>query len=228
VTTPCRIRAPLIDPTGTLRPNTDVVFQRKGGVVGQEGALLLPFDTRARSDSTGMVELELMPGEYTGLASGSGRPWSFPVAVPDTEDEVLADLTPQASNIPIDNSLVAETKGYRNEASDFADATAADRIQTGIDATATADDRVQTGLDRAATAADRVQTGLDRAATAADRVATGLDAAATAADRAAIETSLLVYITDDAQSLTIAVSDTMVVAEGTSPYPTVTLEFATP
>lgn len=65
-------------------------------------------------------------------------------------------------------------------------ATAADRVQTGLDViaaeadrVATAADRVQTGLDVAATAADRVQTGLDRVATAADRVQTGLDVAAT-------------------------------------------------
>jgi hypothetical protein len=61
-------------------------------------------------------------------------------------------------------------------------ATAADRVQTGLDviataadAVATAADRVQTGLDAVATAADRVQTGLDAVATAADRVQTGLD-----------------------------------------------------
>jgi hypothetical protein len=228
VTTPCAISAPLIDPTGTLRPNTDVVFQRKGGVVGQEGALLLPLETRARSDANGIINVNLMPGEYTGLASGSGKSWSFPVGVPDTATEVLADLTPQASNIPIDNSLVAETKGYRNEAQAAAVLTAADRGQTALDRAATAADRIATGQDRNATAADLGQTALDRAATAADRIATGQDRGATAADRAAIETSLLVYVADDAHSLTIAVSDTMVVAEGTSPYPTVTLEFATP
>jgi uncharacterized phage infection (PIP) family protein YhgE len=62
-------------------------------------------------------------------------------------------------------------------------ATAADRVQTGLDVIATAADRVQTGLDVIATGADRVQTGLDVIATAADRVQTGLDAQATAADR---------------------------------------------
>lgn len=51
-------------------------------------------------------------------------------------------------------------------------------------AVATAADRVQTGLDRAVTAADRVQTGLDRAVTAADRVQTGLDRSASAASAA--------------------------------------------
>jgi hypothetical protein len=49
-----------------------------------------------------------------------------------------------------------------------------------LDAQATAADRVQTGLDAIATAADRVQTGLDVIATAADRVQTGLDAQAAA------------------------------------------------
>jgi len=78
---------------------------------------------------------------------------------------------------------------FRDEANALAEdtnaneiATAADRVQTGLDAQATAADRVQTGLDAIATAADRVQTGLDATATAADRVQTGLDAQATAAD----------------------------------------------
>jgi len=99
----------------------------------------------------------------------------------------------------------------RDEAVAAALATAADRVQTGLDAAAAAADRVQTGLDAAdakaftrsaetardeaqgaaraaaddalATAADRVQTGLDATATGADRVQTGLDVSATAADR---------------------------------------------
>lgn len=69
--------------------------------------------------------------------------------------EVVIELTP--------GSVAA----LRAEAA--AAAAAADRVQTGLDATATAADAV-------ATAADRVQTGLDATATAADRVQTGLDA----------------------------------------------------
>lgn len=68
-------------------------------------------------------------------------------------------------------------------------ATAADRVQTGLDViaaeadrVATAADRVQTGLDRVATAADRVQTGIDRAAAAVSAASSAADAAA-AADR---------------------------------------------
>jgi hypothetical protein len=62
-------------------------------------------------------------------------------------------------------------------------ATAADRVQTGLDVIATFADRVQTGLDVIQTGADRVQTGLDVVQTGADRVQTGLDVIATAADR---------------------------------------------
>jgi hypothetical protein len=54
-------------------------------------------------------------------------------------------------------------------------ATAADRVQTGLDVIATSADRVQTGLDVIQTGADRVQTGLDVVQTGADRVQTGLD-----------------------------------------------------
>ena len=54
-------------------------------------------------------------------------------------------------------------QGYAQSADLDAQATAADRIQTGLDVIATTADRVQTGLDAVATAADRVQTGLDAA-----------------------------------------------------------------
>lgn len=101
------------------------------------------------------------------------------------------------SNIVITESLSSDSAGSAaaaavsaaaalvSEQNAHADAiaTAADRVQTGLDRAAVAADRVQTSLDAAATAADRVQTGLDRVATAADRVQTGLDASATAADR---------------------------------------------
>jgi hypothetical protein len=98
---------------------------------------------------------------------------------------------------PIADAAAASAASAAGDAA----ATAADRVQTGLDrsaaaafaasahgdAIATAADRVQTGLDRIATAADRVQTGLDRTATAADRAQTGADrdAAATSAASAA-------------------------------------------
>jgi len=68
-------------------------------------------------------------------------------------------------------------------AQSYAEAAAADRVQTGLDRVATGEDRVQTGLDRVATGLDRVATGLDRVATGEDRVQTGLDRVATGEDR---------------------------------------------
>ncbi len=110
------------------------------------------------------------------------------------------------------NTLNGNVNAAALAASNSATATAADRVQTGLDRTAaalsktgsaadaaaTAADRVQTGLDRTAaalsktgsasdktaTAADRVQTGLDRTAAALSKTGTGTDATATAADRA--------------------------------------------
>lgn len=71
--------------------------------------------------------------------------------------------------------VLLECQAYALVTEEAAAASAADRLQTGLDTDATAADRVQTGLDRVATAADSVATGLDADATAADRVQTGLD-----------------------------------------------------
>lgn len=117
-----------------------------------------------------------------------------------------------------------------------ADNTAADRVQTGLDAAstaadvvATAADRVQTGLDAAATAADRVQTSLDAVATAADRVQTGLDAAAAqaAADLAAslVEFSVAAYgavgdgVTNDAAAAQAAIAAAVAAGGGVIYFP---------
>jgi hypothetical protein len=78
--------------------------------------------------------------------------------------------------------------------------TGLDRVATGLDAAATAEDRVATGLDKTATAEDRVATGLDKTATAADRVATGLDADATAADRVATDADAAATAADRVQT----------------------------
>ena len=216
--------------SGEAREGIEIVFRRKGGadVFGQYGKVVVNEPLRAVSGPGGAFSITLFPGTYDIHAAGSNGIKRGVYSLSEDGSDDFADGVGQASSIPITPSLVAQAAGYRDEAEDARDAAAADRAQTGLDRIATAADRTQVAADRAATGADRAQTAADRLATAADRAATGADRLATAADRAAIETNLLVYVTDDAQSLTIAVSDTMVVAESTSPYPTVTLEFATP
>lgn len=102
-------------------------------------------------------------------------------------------------------SIADAAQGFADDSQGNAEATAADRVQTGLDrdateadAIATAADRVQTGLDRTATGADVVLTGLDRDATAVDavqtaldRVQTGLDAAAALVSQTAAEVAAL-------------------------------------
>ena len=78
---------------------------------------------------------------------------------------------------------VSATAADRVQTGLDADATAADRLATGEDAIATASDRVQTGLDRVATGDDAIATASDRVQTGLDRVASGDDALATASDR---------------------------------------------
>jgi len=110
-----------------------------------------------------------------------------------TIEQQIAALTTATTNLlDVVNVKKTTLDAAVSDASNAAIATAADRVQTGLDAAATAADRIQTGLDRTqtgedrvATAADRVQTGEDRIATAADRVQTSLDAAAASASAAA-------------------------------------------
>ncbi len=80
-------------------------------------------------------------------------------------DLVGAEEIPPGS-LPAD--VVADALDAAAATAADAEATAADRVQTGLDAAAPASDRTQTGLDR-------TQTGLDALATAADRAQTGLD-----------------------------------------------------
>ncbi|MFN3971236.1 MAG: hypothetical protein ACK4L4_07680 [Gemmobacter sp.] len=174
--------------------------------------------------SDGAVTLVLAPGRYVGTATRGAQSFRFELGVPDLPTAPLKDYVGR-----VDVPVLTSAQKARDEAVAAAVATAADRAQTGLDRAATGDDaaatgadRVQTGLDRVATGEDRLATGAHAQATAADRVQTGLDASATATDRAAIETGLIVYVTDDAVSVTVSVGIGVVVSEGTSPYPNVT------
>ena len=103
-------------------------------------------------------------------------------------DLVGAEEIPPGS-LPAD--VVADVLDAAAATAADAEATAADRVQTGLDRIATAADRVQTGLDAAATAADRIQTGLDANATATDRIQTGADVIAAAGFASAASASAL-------------------------------------
>jgi hypothetical protein len=96
----------------------------------------------------------------------------------------VGDVNPQMFTILADAEQARDDAQLAASNADAdAIATAADRVQTGLDVIATSADRVQTGLDVIQTSADRVQTGLDVVQTGADRVQTGLDVIATSADR---------------------------------------------
>lgn len=177
MTNPCHITGVVVTPDGDPAANTIIVLRWAEGAAGLGDLLVLPAEERVVTDGQGQIDVHLLPGSYTAIASVSGRTWSFPVSVPASAEATLGHLAPNAP--PITPPLAVEVAGYRDEAQADAEATAADRIATG-------NDRVLTASDRLATTADRAQTALDRAATAADRVQTGLDRAATTADRAAI------------------------------------------
>lgn len=142
----------------------------------------LALDQDLTLDLTPTAALALPDGAatyYQFILRTPGRVERYQVQVPAAPPAVeLADLV-AATAIPPGKILAEILAPYliardaALAAADAADAdaqaTAADRVQTGLDVQATAADAV-------ATAGDRLQTGLDAQATAADRVQTGLDA----------------------------------------------------
>ena len=101
------------------------------------------------------------------------------------------------------------------------DATAADRLATGNDATATASDRAATNQDAIDTAANLAATNQDTLDTAADRSATNQDSIDTAADRVVTEqdrdaTNEDAASTASARSATEAARDITLTAKDTT------------
>ncbi len=171
-----------------------------------DGFVIAPETIDGLTDQAGLCVLNLWPNELGTTGSlykvvaynpddQNRRYLNVQIAVPNSACQ-LEHILQQQPYPPIDaaqaalqavqSALAGVTEqaqiaaGQAGLATDSADASAADRVQTGLDAQATAADREQTGIDLQATAADRVQTGLDRQATAADRLQTGLDRAAIA------------------------------------------------
>jgi surface protein len=147
--------------------------------IASDGAVTAELWPNTRG-STGSVYLVQVREAADGALETIGR-----IQVPDAGPYDLATLmrafVPEAAS----TFFTALTEDEFNAKIALMDervaATAADRVQTGLD-------RTQTVADASATAADRVQTGLDRIATAADLVETAQDVidANTAKDAAAV------------------------------------------
>lgn len=142
-----------------------------------------------------IVDVNALDAAATSAAANAAI--AAPVAGIVTEITTVAGIATDVTTVA---GVAASVPTVAGLAPDFAAAvtaasdTAADRVQTGLDATATAADavataadRVQTGLDVIAAAADAVATAADRVQTGLDRVATGADAVQTGIDRGIVE-----------------------------------------
>lgn len=171
----CTVSGPLIDPTGALLINTPVTFLRLQEVGGTGTATVIGRDVTTQSDALGVIEVELLAGQYVAQAIGSrGMLFSFSVGVPDAATAALHDCIEQTPVIT--PGLVAQVVELRDECVEIEgriDLGALDAavLQTGLD-------RTQTELDAAATASDRAlaQAARDSTFVNGGRVATSISA----------------------------------------------------
>jgi hypothetical protein len=85
----------LVDPSGVILPDTEIVIRAKS-VAGQYGKVKLPRNTRVRSGIDGSISLALMPGEYEGAVSLDGRLWVFPINPRETGPALFSEIIPGA------------------------------------------------------------------------------------------------------------------------------------
>lgn len=162
-----------------------MLYRIQSTALGQSGnaLVILPEASITVLDSAGaLARIYADPDEVTELsnpttADASGG-YDFYVAYGD-----YYDVSVTLNGKTVDERVYTFSLSRLNEAELSA---SSDASQTALDRIATAADRVQTGLDAASIGSDAAQTALDRVATAADRVQTGLDvtAAGTARDLA--------------------------------------------
>lgn len=163
----CNVTGPLIDPSGAVLPDTALVFRRVQTVAGVGDATMIGRDIDVLSDAEGLIDVDLLPGAYRMIVSGSRMMFEEPVTVPDAPEALLHNCIRQ--DVELTPGLVLVAAQYAADAEASADRVDLGALDEAVAATAT---------DVAATAADRVQTGLDRVQTGADRVQTGADLAA--------------------------------------------------
>lgn len=232
--------------TGNLRDLTDapvagaVLTFSRIGVQGQYGNVVSPLPITVVADVNGVISTELYPGPFEAVLTPDPveHPFlpslKFSGTLTENGSADLAFLIGQMGG-PITSGVEAAVYQALEDAQAAATASDASADAAGASETAAAgsasdaaDSAIAAGAS--ATAADG---SADAAVLSADAASDSEDAAAASAAAAlasqeAIETNLLVYVTDTENTLTIAVAQQMVVSESVTPYPSVTLELVTP
>lgn len=110
----CTVTGTLRNSSGVALPNTPVSFLR-GGVSAQAGAVILERLPTTVSDEFGEIEIELLPGNYLGIALDyKGTRDGFAVAVPEAATADLADII--NDQVAITPTLLAQAIAARDAA----------------------------------------------------------------------------------------------------------------
>ncbi|NTT88588.1 hypothetical protein, partial [Tabrizicola fusiformis] len=138
----CTLTGILLDPAGAGFGGAKVILQptSRQPVVTAAGDIVAPVvPAAAVTDEDGALVLTLAPGLYRGSATqgAGGRSFNFDLAVPDLPTAPLADYIGR-----IDVEVQTSAQLARDQAEEalaatilVAEATAADRVQTGLDRT---------------------------------------------------------------------------------------------
>lgn len=175
----CLITGKLRDPSGTLLTNARVTFtltsREKDGDI-----LILPRPVVAQTDEAGNISVEMWPNSlgnagtaYIVQAATDGGYVQHPAwtaVVPDAETADITDISELVPPSSVNDALAAvvEAREEANRAEAFADQTAADRIQTGLDRAAAANSEAN-----ALTYAGQADISRQQALAARDDIAAG-------------------------------------------------------
>lgn len=129
----CTVSGPLVDPTGALLPNTDIVFVWVPQVAGNGEATVVGRDVSAISDVDGVVSVDLEPGQYKATINATRGVFTFAVGVPDETTAALHDCIEQTPVLT--PSLVAQAAASATAASGSATAAAASATSAAASST---------------------------------------------------------------------------------------------
>lgn len=189
------ITGTLVGRNGEALPDTELLIRPlKSGTVAYAGKLVASTTQRPRSDANGNFAVDLIPGEYTLSPLIDGPTVLTRFTVTEGGETDLAGYVERLS-VEVTPEVVITAQNARREAVEAAEQAA--ETLTTIEETATAFDTRAAAMN-----------------TAADEIT---------AFYTALQSRLVGYVSETDQTVTLIVGDRLVVAEGTDPFPTLSL-----
>lgn len=180
----CNVTGTIIAPDGSPLARVTVIFQKipeKAFVADSSSGL--PHAVRAITDSSGGIDVSLLPGVYYVKPQGASYP-PFRIDVPDEPTANLADIQDDILQPPPSEILqaVTDARAARDQAEGYRDG--AQVARTGAEQARDAAQAAQTGAEAARTAAETAQSGAQAARTAAEAAQGAAEAARDTAESA--------------------------------------------